>query len=192
MRRECNTLKYRKNEREIYKNSNKHKQTSYSSSSYQISREEFGSSKDQRKGEGKHNTKGYVLLKYILHHLNFFQRIFKQGKGERKCNANWYVNMGVFCIFILYKEILANLHPSTEQQAESNIPDLVQTISQSMEYMMVDIDEDPEESFFQDIPPHLTLQPTDSAPNFVLGSSSTSQIRVNSSKQHHKKTCAAC
>jgi len=67
--------------------------------------------------------------------------------------------MGVFCIFILYKEISANLHPSTEQQAESNISDLVQTISQSMEHMMADIDEDPEESFFQNAS-HLALQPT--------------------------------
>jgi hypothetical protein len=136
----------------------------------------------------------YVLLIFFLHDLTFFQRMSKQGKGERKCNANWYVNMGVFCIFILYKEILANLHPSIEQ-AKSNIPDLVQSISQLMEYMMVDIDEDPEESFFQDAPPHLALQPTNSTPKFVLGSSSTSstsQIKVNSSKQCHKKTCAAC
>ena len=99
--------------------------------------------------------------------------------------------MDILCIFILCKEISDNLHPSTEQQAESNIPDLVQTISQSMEYMMVDIDEDAEESFFQDAPLHLALQPTDSAPKFVLGSS-TSQIKINSSKQRQKKTCAAC
>ena len=52
-------------------------------------------------------------------------------------------------IFNLCKEISDNLHPSTEQQAESNVPDLVQTISQSMEHGMVDIDEDAEESFFQ-------------------------------------------
>ena len=52
------------------------------------------------------------------------------------------------CIFNLCKEISDNLHPSIEQQAESNVPDLVQTISQSMEYRMVDIDEDAEESFF--------------------------------------------
>ena len=56
--------------------------------------------------------------------------------------------MDVLSIFILCKEISDNLHPSTEQQAESNINDLVQTISQSMEYRMVDIDEDAEESFF--------------------------------------------
>ena len=99
--------------------------------------------------------------------------------------------MDVLCIFILCKEISDNLHPSTEQQAESNIPDVVHTISQSMEYMMVDIDEDAEESFFQDAPFHLALQPTDSAPKFVLGSSSTSQIKINSSKQCQKKTCAA-
>ena len=60
--------------------------------------------------------------------------------------------MDVLCIFILCKEISDNLHPSTEQRAESNVPDLVQTISQSMEYKMVDIDEDAEESFFQDTP----------------------------------------
>jgi len=102
--------------------------------------------------------------------------------------------MGVFCIFILYKEISANLHPSTEQQVESNSPDLVQTISQSIEHMMVDIDDSPEEFFFQNAS-HLTLQPTESHSKFVLGSSSTfstSQIKINSSKQHHKKTCAAC
>ena len=99
--------------------------------------------------------------------------------------------MDVLCIFILCKEILDNLHPSTEQQAESNIPDLVQTISQSMEYMMVDSDEDAEESFFQDAPLHLALRPTNSAPKFVLGSSLTSQIKINPSKQCQKKTCAA-
>ena len=65
--------------------------------------------------------------------------------------------MDVLCIFILCKEISDNLYPSTEQQTESDIPDLVQTISQSMEYMMVDIDEDAEESFFQDAPLHLAL-----------------------------------
>src|ERR1700760_4366051 len=97
-----------------------------------------------------------------------------------------------YCIFILCKEISDNLHPSIEQQAESNIPDLVQTISQSMEYMMVDIDEDAKESFFQHAPLHLALQPTDSAPRFVQGSSSTSQIKINLSKQCQKKTCAAC
>ena len=70
------------------------------------------------------------------------------------------------------------------------IPDLVQTISQSG--VMVDIDEDAEEPFFQDAPLHQALQPTGSAPNFVLGSSSTSQIKINSSKQYQKKTCAAC
>ena len=57
---------------------------------------------------------------------------------------------------------------------------------------MVDIDEDAEESFFQDAPFHLALQPTDSAPKLVLGSSSTSQIKIDSSKQRQKKTCAAC
>jgi len=62
-----------------------------------------------------------------------------------------YVNMGEFCILTLCKEISDNLHPSTEQQAESN--DLVQATSQSMEYRMVDVDEDPEESLFQDAPP---------------------------------------
>ena len=56
--------------------------------------------------------------------------------------------MIVLCNFILCKEISDNLHPLTEQQAESNVPDLVQTIYQSMEYRMVDIDEDAEESFF--------------------------------------------
>ena len=53
--------------------------------------------------------------------------------------------MDVFCILILFKEISDNVHPSTEQQAQSNIADLVQTISQSMENMMVDIHEDPED-----------------------------------------------
>ena len=52
----------------------------------------------------------------------------------------------VLCIFKLCKEISDNLHPSTEQQAESNVPDLVQTNSQSMEYRMVEFDEDAEES----------------------------------------------
>ena len=70
--------------------------------------------------------------------------------------------MDVLCIFILFKEI-------SDNQAESNIPDLVQTISQSMKYMMVDIDEDAEE--FSSRTLHLALQPTDSAPKFVLGSS---------------------
>ena len=37
---------------------------------------------------------------------------------------------------------------------------------------------------------HLALQPTGSAPKFALGSSSTSQIKINSSKQCQKKTCA--
>ena len=60
-----------------------------------------------------------------------------------------------------------------------------------MEHMMVDIDKDAQESFFQNAPLHLALQPTDSASKFVLGSSSTSQIKINSSKQHQKKTCAA-
>jgi len=97
--------------------------------------------------------------------------------------------MGGFCIFILYKEISANLHPSSEQQAESNIPDVVQTISLSMEHMMVDIDEGPEEFFFQNAS-HLAVQPTESHSKFVLGSSSTfstSHIKINSSKQHHKE-----
>jgi len=104
-----------------------------------------------------------------------------------------YVNMGALCILTLCKEISDNLHPSTEQEAECN--DLVQATSQSMEYRMVDVDEDPEESLFQDAPPHLALQPTDSTPNFVPGSSSTfstSQIKINSSKQHDKETCSAC
>ena len=70
--------------------------------------------------------------------------------------------MDVLCIFILFEEIPDN-------QAESNIPDLVQTISQSMEYMMVNIDEDAEE--FSSRTLHLALQLTDSAPTFVLGSS---------------------
>jgi len=68
-----------------------------------------------------------------------------------------YVNMGALCILTLCKEISDNLHPSTEQQAECN--DLVQATSQSMEYRMVDVDEDPEESLFQDAPPHLALHP---------------------------------
>ena len=45
--------------------------------------------------------------------------------------------MDVLCIFILFKEI-------SDNQAESNIPDLAQAIFQSMECMMVDIDEDAE------------------------------------------------
>ena len=57
---------------------------------------------------------------------------------------------------------------------------------------MVDIDEDAEETFFQDAPLHLALQPTDSAPKFVLESSSTSWIKINLSKQCQKTTCAAC
>ena len=68
----------------------------------------------------------------------------------------------VLCIFILFKKI-------SDNQAESNIPDLVQTISQSMKYMMVDIDEDAEELSSRTL--HLALQPTDSSPKFVLGSS---------------------
>ena len=97
--------------------------------------------------------------------------------------------MEVLCIFILCKEISDNLHPSTEQQAESNVPDLVQTISQSMEYRMVDIDEDAEESFFQD---NSSSSPTNKfCSKFLLGSSLTSQIKINPSKQCQKKTCAA-
>ena len=69
--------------------------------------------------------------------------------------------MDVLCIFILFKEI-------SDNQGESNIPDLVQTISESMEYMMVDFDEDAEE--FSSRVFHPALQPTDSAPKFVLGS----------------------
>ena len=91
-----------------------------------------------------HNKKRYVFIGIFFVTSHFL----KQGKGERKCNANWYVKIDVLCIFNLYKEISDNLHPSTEQQAESSVPDLVQTISQSMEYRMVDIDEDAEESFF--------------------------------------------
>ena len=45
---------------------------------------------------------------------------------------------------------------------------MVQTISQSLEYMMVDIDEDAEEFSSRTL---LAFQPTDSAPKFVLGSS---------------------
>ena len=70
--------------------------------------------------------------------------------------------MDVLCIFILFKKILDN-------QAESNIPDLVQTIYESMEYMMVDFDENAEEFFSRVL--HPALQSTDSAPKFVLGSS---------------------
>ena len=59
-----------------------------------------------------------------------------------------------------------------------------------MEYIIVDIDEDAEQ--FSSRTLHLTLQPTNSAPKFVLGSSLTSQIKINSSKQCQKKTGAAC
>ena len=57
-----------------------------------------------------------------------------------------------------------------------------------MEYIIVDIDEDAEE--FSSRTLHLALQPTNSAPKFVLGTSLTSQIKINSSKQCQKKTCA--
>ena len=87
----------------------------------------------------------------------------------------------MYCVFfILFKEI-------SDNQAESNIPD---PISQLMEYMMVDIDEDAEEISSRTL--HLALQPINSAPKFVLGSSLTSQIKINSSQQFQKKTCAAC
>ena len=77
---------------------------------------------------------------------------FKQGKGERKCNANWYANMDVLCIFILCKEISDNLHPQLSSKQKVIFLIWFKTISQSMEYRMVDIDEDAEESFFQDTP----------------------------------------
>ena len=107
----------------------------------------------------------YAKMRIHMCRTSEYSSLFKQGKGERKCNAIWYVKMDVLCIYILCKEISDNLHPSSEKQAESNIPDLVQTISQSMEYRTVDTDEDAEESFFQDTP---SLQPTNSAPKFVL------------------------
>ena len=127
LRRECNNLEYRKNEREIYKNC--------------------------KKGQEMESTIQRGILSEYFYNFSFpSKKGSTKGKEKEKCNANWYVKMDVLCIFILCKEILDNLHPSTEQQAESNIPDLVQTISQSMEYRMVDIDEDAEESFFQDTP----------------------------------------
>ena len=128
----------------------------------QIQKEQERNCNLKRTRDKKRRAQYKEVCFVFLLHLISFQKRFKQGKGERKCNANWYVNMNVLCIFILFKEI-------SDNQAESNIPDLVQTISQSMKYMMVDIDEDAEE--FSSRTLHLALQPTDSAPKFVLGSS---------------------
>jgi hypothetical protein len=134
------------------------------------------------------------FTKIFVTSSHFLPKNFQKRERRKKVKCKLVCEHGCILYFNFISEISADLHPSTEQQAESNIPDLVQTISQSMEHMMVDIDEDPEEFFFQNAS-HLALQPTESTPKFVLGTSSsfsTSQIKINPSKQRQKKTCAAC
>ena len=80
-----------------------------------------------------HNKKRYVFIGIFFVTSHFLLKGSSKGKEKESAMQNWYVKADVLCTFNLYKEISDNLHPSTEQQAESDVPDLVQTISQSME-----------------------------------------------------------
>ena len=144
LRRECNNLKCRKNERETCKNCNK----------------------GQEK-EPQYKEACFIRIFFITSH--FLPKRFRQGKGERKCNANWYIKADVLCIFNLCKEISDNLHPQlSSKQKVMFLIWFKQFLSQWSTGWLTLMKM---QKNLSSRTLHLALQPTDSAPKFVLGSS---------------------
>ena len=94
---ENNTLRHRKNERAIYKNCNL---------------------KRTRDKKRRAQNKEVCFIKIFLITSHFLPKKVQARERRKKVQCNWYVNMDVLCIFILFKEL-------SDKQAESNIPDLV-------------------------------------------------------------------